>query len=97
MGYIVTNTDRLAMIELLNTTWNVDFKASSERDSSFTKWTIQAPNPQDKTYYTTDGASIAEAINKWYSKLDNVNALPIKREVWNGIWDSKAELIKEEE
>ena len=102
MGYNVTNKDRLAMIELLNITWHVDFKASQERgDGTYTKWMIQAPNPHQglnyKIYYTTDGSSIAEAINNWFSKMEEVNGVPMEREVWSSLWDAKMDLVKEGE
>ena len=102
MGYNVTNKDRLAMIELLNTTWHMDLKASVERgDEPYTKWTVQAPNPYEglsyKIYYTTDGSSITEAINKWFIKMEEVNGVPVEREVWTSLWDAKLELAKEEE
>ena len=102
MGYSVTNSDRLAMIEILNTTWHVDFKSATEReDSTHTRWSVQAPNPHQglnyKIYYTTDGSSLTEAINNWFSKMEEVNGVHVEREVWSGIWDAKMELIKEEE
>ena len=102
MGYSVTNSDRLAMIEILNTTWHVDFKSSTEKgDTAYTRWSVQAPNPHQglnyKVYYTTDGSSLTEAINNWFSKMEEVNGVPLEREVWSGIWDAKMELIKEEE
>ena len=102
MGYSVTNSDRLAMIEILNVTWNVNFQAATERgDSTHTRWSVQAPNPHQglnyRVYYTTDGSSLTEAINNWFSKMEEVNGVPLEREVWSGIWDAKMELIKEDE
>jgi len=102
MSYIVTNTDRLAMIELLNTTWSIDLKSSTERtDETSTKWTVQAPNPHQglsyKVYYTTDGSSIREAINNWFSKMEEVNGISVEREVWTSLWDAKLDLVKESE
>ena len=98
MGYSVTNSDRLAMIEVLNLTWNMTLKSTQERgETKYTKWIIQAPNPKDKTYYTADGSSISEAINKWFLQIEDVNGVPIEREVWTSLWDSKMDLIKEEE
>ena len=38
MGYSVTNSDRLAMIEILNYAWHVKFSASREKGSTFTRW-----------------------------------------------------------
>ena len=103
MGYNVTNKDRLAMIELLNTTWSINLKAVQERQDSwaFIKWAVQAPNPHDglnyNIYYTTDGSSIAEAINKWFDKMEKVNGVPMEREVWSSLWDGKMDLVKEGE
>ena len=102
MGYNVTNKDRVAMIELLNTTWHMDLKASTERgDEIHTKWTVQAPNPYQglsyNIYFTTDGSSIAVAINKWFDKMEKVNGVPMEREVWSSLWDAKMDLVKEGE
>ena len=102
MGYNVTNKDRLAMIELLNTTWHMDLKASQERgDSTHTKWSVQAPNPYEgisyKIYYTTNGSSIAEAINNWFEKMEKVTGVTMEREVWTSLWDAKMDLVKEGE
>jgi len=102
MGYNVTNSDRLAMIELLNVTWTIDLKASQEQgETTTTKWAIQAPNPHDglnyKVYYTTNGSSVTEAINNWFVKMEEVNGVPMEREVWTSLWDSKLDLIEEGE
>ena len=101
MGYSVTNSDRLAMIEILNVAWNVNFQAATERgDSTHTRWSVQAPNPHQglyyRTYYTTDGSSITEAINNWFSKMELVNGVPVEREVWTSLWDSKMDLVKDD-
>ena len=83
MSYVVTNRDRMAMIEIMIHAWNVNFKASRDRDvdaytrrdgtyveaiPAHTRWDVQAVNPVDKIYYTTDGDSIEEAVNKWFMK-----------------------------
>lgn len=101
MGYIVTNSDRLAMIEFLNIVWHMNLTTSQERgESTYTKWTVQAPNPYQgidyKIYYTTDGSSITEAINNWFIKIEEVTGVPVEREVWTSLWDAKLELAKEE-
>ena len=82
-SYIVTNRDRMAMIQLLNYAWNVSFRASRDRPGDsytqkdgtevvgiapYTRWDVQAVNPVDNTYHTTDGDSITEAVNKWFMK-----------------------------
>ena len=84
MSYAVTNRDRMAMIEIMKHAWNVQFRASRDRpgDSytkrdgtevigipAHTRWDVQAVNPVDNTYYTTDGDSITEAVNKWLMKV----------------------------
>ena len=84
MSYAVTNRDRMAMIEIMKHAWNVQFRASRDRpgDSytkrdgtevigipAYTRWDVQAVNPVDNTYYTTDGDSITEAVNKWLMKV----------------------------
>jgi len=72
------------MIEIMSHAWNVQFRSSRDRpgasytrrDGTYvegipahTRWDIQAVNPVDNTYYTTDGDSIAEAVNKWFMKM----------------------------
>jgi len=66
MGYVVTNKDRMSMIELLNHAWHVKFQASREKGSNYIRWDIQAINPNDGTYYSTDGASISDAVDSWF-------------------------------
>ena len=110
MGYSVTNSDRLAMIELLNYAWNVTFKASRDKAGAsytqkdgtvveglpaHTRWDIQAVNPRNTTYYTVDGDTIAEAVGKYFAKMEEVNGVPVEREVWNSLWDAKLDLVKE--
>ena len=82
-SYIVTDKDRVSMIEIMKHAWNVQFRASRDRpgDSytrkdgtyvkgipAYTRWDVQAVNPVDNTYHTTDGDSISEAVDKWFSK-----------------------------
>jgi len=82
-SYMVTNRDRMAMIELLNYAWNVTFRATRDKPGEsytqkdgtyvegippYTRWDVQAVNPVDNTYHTTDGDSITEAVNKWLTK-----------------------------
>ena len=97
MGYSVTNSDRLAMIEILNYAWHVKFSASREKGSTFTRWDIQAVNPVDKAYYTVDGFSMTEAIENYFQKMEEVNGKPPEREVWTSLWDAKLDLVKEDE
>ena len=84
MSYVVTNRDRMAMIEIMKHSWNVNFKATRDRPGAsytrrdgtyvegipaYTRWDVQAVNPVNNTYYTTDGDSITEAVNKWLMKV----------------------------
>ena len=110
MSYIVTNRDRMSMIEILKHTWNVQFRASRDRPGAsytrrdgtevvgipaHTRWDIQAVNPVDNTYHTTDGESIAEAVTKWFTKIAppkeeplNINSLyEAKLDFINADWD----------
>ena len=111
MGYSVTNSDRLAMIELLNYAWNVTFKASRDKAGAsstqsdgtvvkglpaHTRWDIQAVNPVNTTYYTVDGDTIAEAVGKYFTKMEEVNGAPVEREVWTSLWDAKMDLVKDD-
>jgi len=77
MNYIVTNLDRMAMIEIMSTSWNVHFKSSQEKGSTHTRWDVHAVNPVDKTYYSSDGSSLVEAVTNWFNKTGNVQATPI--------------------
>ena len=111
-GYRVTKFDRLAMIEICNRAWNVNFKGSrdkavpsyTQRDGTvveglppYTRWVIQAVNPHNNTYYTTDGESIKEAVDNWFAKIEEVNGKKEDREVYCSLWDAKLDLIKEGE
>ena len=93
-SYIVTNRDRMAMIELLNYAWNVSFRASRDRPGDsytkrdgtevvgiapYTRWDVQAVNPANNTYHTTDGDSITEAVNKWFMRAGIL--IPKTREI----------------
>ncbi len=83
-SYVVTDRDRVSMIEIMKHAWNVSFRASRDRpgDSytnrdgtevvgipAHTRWDVQAVNPVNNTNYTTDGDSIVEAVNKWFMKV----------------------------
>ena len=87
MGYVVTNKDRMSMIELLNHAWHVKFQASREKGSNYTRWDIQAINPTDGTYYSTDGASVAEAVDNWFLKTAREQAQVTT------LYEAKAEII----
>ena len=83
-SYLVTDEDTMAMIEIMKYAWHVKFSASRDkpglsytrRDGTYvkglpphTRWDIQAVNPVNGTYYTTDGDSIAEAVTKWFKRI----------------------------
>ena len=72
MNYIVTNRDRMAMIELMSASWNVHFKSAQEKGSTYTLLDIQAVNPVDKTYYSSDGSYIVEAVTNWFNKTGTI-------------------------
>ena len=90
MGYIVTNQDRMSMIEIMNHAWHVRFQATKEKGSNYTRWDIQAVNPTDKTYYSTDGASISEAVDNWLAKTGIVKEEPTT------LYESKQEWVYKE-
>ena len=84
MSYAVTNRDRMSMIEIMKHAWNVQFRATRDRPGlsytrrdgtyvegipPYTRWDVEAVNPVDNTYHTTDGDSITEAVNKWLMKV----------------------------
>jgi len=77
MSYIVTNKDRMAMIEIMEKSWHVHFKSSQEKGSNYTRWDVQAVNPTDTTYYSSDGSSIVEAVADWFNKTGNVRTKPV--------------------
>ena len=87
MGYIVTNQDRMSMIEIMNHAGHVRFQATKEKGSNYTRWDIQAVNPTDKTYYSTDGASISEAVDNWFLKTAREQAQVTT------LYEAKAEII----
>ena len=82
-SYVVTDSDRVSMIEIMKHAWNVQFRATRDRPGAsytrrdgtyvegippYTRWDVQAVNPVNNTYHTTDGDSITEAVNKWFMK-----------------------------
>ena len=93
-SYVVTDSDRVSMIEIMKHAWNVSFRASRDRPGDsytkrdgtevvgiapYTRWDVQAVNPVDNTYHTTDGDSITEAVNKRFMKVGIL--IPKTREV----------------
>tara|TARA_R110002020_G_scaffold198412_1_gene399605 strand:- start:417 stop:713 length:297 start_codon:yes stop_codon:yes gene_type:complete len=77
MSYIVTNSDRMAMIEIMEKSWHVHFKSSQEKGSNYTRWDVQAVNPADTTYYSSDGSSIVEAVTTWFNKTGTIQKKPL--------------------
>ena len=106
MSYIVTNRDRMSMIELMKCAWNASFRASRDRPGAsytrrdgthvvgipaHTRWDVQAVNPVDNTYHTTDGDSIAEAVDKWFAKTKTQREEPLNI---NSLYEAKLDLIE---
>ena len=106
MSYAVTNRDRMAMIEIMKHAWNVQFRASRDRAGptytrragtyvegipAYTRWDVQAVNPVDNTYHTTDGDSIAEAVDKWFAKTKTQREEPLNI---NSLYEAKLDLIE---
>ena len=85
MGYAVTNADRLAMIEIMNISWDVEFRGGREKG---------APNPITKVYFTVTGQSIAETVDKWFERINEGDTHLFEREVWGSLFDAKLDLIK---
>ena len=95
MGYIMTNTDRLAMIELLNLTWDVSFRGFREKgEGCITMWLINAIEPTTKTYMTASGQSLTETVDNWFMLAAQRTGTEIEREVWGSLFDAKLDLIK---
>ncbi len=93
-SYVVTDSDRVSMTEIMKHAWNVSFRASRDRPGDsytrrdgtevvgiapYTRWDVQEVNPVDNTYHTTDGDSITEAVNKWFMRVGIL--IPKTREV----------------
>ena len=93
-SYVVTDSDRVSMIEIMKHAWNVQFRATRDRPGAsytrrdgtyvegippYTRWDVQAVNPVDNTYHTTDGDSITEAVNNWFMRVGIL--IPKTREV----------------
>ena len=93
-SYVVTDRDRVSMIEIMRHAWNVSFKATRDRPGAsytrrdgtyvegippYTRWDVQAVNPANNTYHTTDGDSITEAVNKWFMRAGIL--IPKTREI----------------
>ena len=108
MAYVVTNKDRMAMNSLLKYAWNVSFRASRDRPGAsytrrdgtevvgipaHTRWDIQAVNPIDNTYHTTDGESVTEAVDKWFAKTSAPREEPLNI---NSLYGAKLDLINQD-
>ena len=95
MGYAVTNADRLAMIEIMNISWDVEFRGGREKGEDIrTLWKLTAPNPITKVYFTVTGQSIAETVDKWFERINEGDTHLFEREVWGNLFDAKLDLIK---
>ena len=58
---------------------------------AYTRWDVQAVNPIDNTYHTTDGDSIAEAVTKWFAKTALIQEEPLNI---NTLYEAKLDLIE---
>ena len=72
MNYIVSNKDRLALIDLLNVTNNITITGLDTQLASERKWYITATVTDSSHGFISEGESIAEAVNIWFesSSLD---------------------------
>jgi hypothetical protein len=72
MTYIVSNKDRLALIDLLNVTNNITITGLDTHLASQRKWYITATVTDSSHGFISEGESIEEAVNFWFesSSLD---------------------------
>jgi len=60
------SVEDLQNINLLNqSTWGWQIKSQTERADDYQKFTVQGVDPFTKNWYTTDGTTIKEAVEKF--------------------------------
>ena len=71
--YFLTYADVRAYKLILNSTYDLEIRSSGEPGlKTHGHWRVSAP-AGDKVYYSTDGDTLAEAIEKWFQRLKDAN------------------------
>ena len=96
----MTNKDRMAINELLQVTHAFKIDGSSERkgEENHMQFLLTAPG-RTRSWFTSSGFSIEEAIDKWYDRVLEVEGIQIninKKEELSSLYAAKAEVIETE-
>ena len=86
-SYIISNKDRLALIDLLQVVTNVTITGVDTRVISDREWNIIATT-QDKQGAVSTGCTIEEAVEGWFEQME----MP-KPEAYLSIYELKAQEI----
>jgi hypothetical protein len=94
----MTNKDRMAINELLQVTHAFKLDGSSERkgEENHMQFLLTAPG-RTRSWFTSSGFSIEEAIDKWYDRVLEVEGIQIninKKEELSSLYAAKAEVIE---
>jgi len=94
----MTNKDRMAINELLQVTHAFKLDGSSERkgEENHMQFLLTAPG-RTRSWFTSSGFSIEEAIDKWYGRVLEVEGIQIninKKEELSSLYAAKAEVIE---
>ena len=76
MNYVVSNKDRLALIDLLNVTNNITITGLNTQSALERKWYITATVTESSHGFISEGKNIEEAINIWFESSDLERPLP---------------------
>ena len=98
MSYVMTNRDRMAINELLQVTHAFKLDGSSERkgEENHMQFLLTAPG-RTRSWFTSSGFSIEEAVDKWYDRVLEVEGIQIninKKEELSSLYEAKAEVIE---
>ena len=95
----MTNMDRMAINELLQVTHAFKLDGSKERgDDNHMQFLLTAPG-RTRSWFTSSGFSIEEAVDKWYDRVLEVEGIQIninKKEELSSLYEAKAEVIETE-
>ena len=94
----MTNKDRMAINELLQVTHAFKIDGSSERrgEENHMQFLLTAPG-RTRSWFTSSGFSIEEAVDKWYDRVLEVEGIQIninKKEELSSLYEAKAEVIE---
>ena len=66
MNYVVSNKDRLALIDLLNVTNNITITGLDTQSALERKWYITATVIDSSHGFISEGGSIEDAVDTWF-------------------------------